>query len=86
MYANNLLYILALFLSKLSLLSLVWRLSVERLHVVVSKWAFLFTCVAAVASVLLVALACDFKRPWEQEIDGRGSLVGVSAGHYELNG
>jgi len=58
--------VVAPYLSKLSILCLEMRLSVEQKHVLLAKGSLLFTFSALIASVLMVALGCDLRRPWTQ--------------------
>ncbi|KAK0281832.1 hypothetical protein LTR54_000506 [Friedmanniomyces endolithicus] len=63
-YASDILYVVALYLSKLSILCLEMRLSVERVHVLLAKGSLLVTTAAMVASIVMVAVGCDVRRPW----------------------
>ena len=42
------------------------RLSVERIHVLLAKGSLLVTAAAMVASIVMVAVGCDARRPWTQ--------------------
>lgn len=85
MYASTLLYILALFLSKISLLCLIWRLSVERTHVLLAQAGVAIASVVTVASFLMVALGCNFHAPWEQTVSLCDNLVSLSAANKPLS-
>lgn len=75
MYAASLLYILALFLSKISVLCLIWRLSIERTHIILAQASVGITFAATLAGFLMVAFGCDAKRPWGQALVVCDSLV-----------
>ncbi|KAK5674780.1 hypothetical protein LTS10_012516 [Elasticomyces elasticus] len=65
-YASDILYVVALFMSKISIMCLEMCLSVERTHLRLAKAILLFTCIALLAGVLMVAFGCQIKRPWAQ--------------------
>jgi len=55
-YASDILYVVALYSSKVSILCLEMRLSVERIHVLLAKGSLLVTAAAMVASIVMVLL------------------------------
>jgi len=75
MYASNLLYIVALFLSRASVISLEQRLSPERTHTVVTKGLLALAGTMMLASFLMIALGCNVAQPWLQVEKGCSTFV-----------
>ncbi|OCK76745.1 hypothetical protein K432DRAFT_462498 [Lepidopterella palustris CBS 459.81] len=63
-YANDMLFILSMCLTKVCVALLFMRLSPGKNHILVSKVVFALSIVWAVLSIFLVALKCDLSRPW----------------------
>ncbi|KAK4561149.1 hypothetical protein LTR86_005104 [Recurvomyces mirabilis] len=63
-YASDLAYIMALLLSKSSMVLLALRLSPERFHLIAAKSTLGFCLLLLIASGFIIGLGCNPKHPW----------------------
>lgn len=78
LYASDLFYLLATFSSRTAVLCLLFALSPEHLHKLVTKSGIIASILMAVAAVLMVAIGCDPGSPWTQASQECKSVVGHS--------
>jgi hypothetical protein len=63
-YASDILFLVALYLSKCCVVLFFKRISPAR-HIAIFAWTVLGICIAfAIASIFIVSLRCDLSRPW----------------------
>ena len=66
LYASDMFYLIATFSSRTAVLCLLYALSPEHLHKLVTKSGIRFSILVTVAAVLMIALGCDSGSPWTQ--------------------
>ena len=66
-YASDLAYVMALLLSKTSMMLLALRLSPERFHRIAAKASLGFCVLLILTSILMVGLGCGSMQPWDQQ-------------------
>lgn len=65
-YASDILYLLALFLSKASVVLLIIRLTPKKPQIRLLQGLLAFSTLWVVISIFVVALRCDLAHPWIQ--------------------
>ena len=83
LYASDLFYLVATFSSRTAVLCLLYALSPEQLHKLVTKSGIIASLVMTVAAVLMVALGCDVGSPWTQVSQECNSVVSYFTWDYE---
>ena len=66
LYASDIFYLIATFSSRTALICLLYALSPEQLHKLVTKIAIIASLLMTVTAVLMVALGCNPGSPWTQ--------------------
>lgn len=75
LYASDLFYLVATFSSRTAVLCLLYALSPEHWHKLVTKAGIITSIVMAVAAVFMVAFGCDAESPWAQISQECNSVV-----------
>ncbi|KAK4495357.1 hypothetical protein PRZ48_013688 [Zasmidium cellare] len=75
-YVADILYIVAIYTGKISVVLLFKRIIAERMHQIVAWSVFGSCCLLGFISIFLTALRCDISQPWLQVEANCPSLVG----------
>jgi hypothetical protein len=78
LYSSDLFYVVGTFSSRTAVLCLLYALSPERWHKLVTKSGMIVSILTAVAAVLMVAFGCDAGSPWTQISQECNSVVSHS--------
>lgn len=76
-YASDLFYLTALFVSRIAVLCLLFALGPYHWHKVWTACGIIADMLMAVAALLMIAVGCDVKMPWTQISQECGSIVSV---------
>jgi formate hydrogenlyase subunit 4 len=78
LYSSDMFYVVATFSSRTAVLCLLYALSPERWHKLVTKSGMIVSILTAVAALFMVAFGCDAGSPWTQISQECNSVVGRS--------
>lgn len=75
LYASDIFYLVATFSSRTAVLCLLYALSPEHWHKIVTKAGTITSILMAVAAVFMIAFGCDTGSPWTQISQECNSVV-----------